>query len=151
MQALDAQTTGFPNVSLLMASAHDFGLLEQAGVSTCLNAILSTLLSFSWEAENGNFSSIFLAYGNEGERVQLMLDRQRDADYLLTIEHLASRDSSKYLGGLVAQGNGLGDWNVESAQVLGQPISAAAFLSEISKLRNLNLLSKEIGEVSVEH
>ncbi|MDP3194383.1 hypothetical protein [Tabrizicola sp.] len=137
--------THFPRLSLLRASASDFGLQDADAV--CLDAILGAAVAFGSEAEEGAFSSIHLAYGQGDDRVKVTVTGTRDEGYQLVLERATSGAKESYVAGLAATTLGGGSaWNVEAAHVAGQQATAGNVLAGIAELRSLVLQEKEVGE-----
>lgn len=134
----------FPRISLLRASAIDFGLNIESSI---LNAILSMGLSFSSEAEDGAFSSIYLVYGQGDCLVNFTITEDRDDGYKLLIEHVMKSEPPVYLGGLSAVNRaGGGDWVLENAHVKGVKVGFKSFFDSISDLHGLVLIDKEVSD-----
>ena len=137
--------THFPRLSLLRASASDFGLQDADAV--CLDAILGAAVAFGSEADEGAFSSIHLAYGQGSDRVKVTVTGTRDEGYQLVLERATSGAKESYVAGLAATTLGGGSvWNVEAAHVDGQQATAGNVLAGIAELRSLVLQEKEVGE-----
>lgn len=137
--------TQFPRLSLLRASASDFGLHDADAV--CLNAILGAAMSFGSEAEDGAFSSIHLAYGQGQDRVKVTVTGTRDDGYRLVLEHAISGAKDSFKAGLAATTLGGGSaWTLVAAHVAGQPATAGNVLDEVAGLRSLVLQDKEVSE-----
>lgn len=150
MQPLELQDRAqFPNLSLLRASAADFGLGDAGAVaeSVCLGAILGAALSFGSEAEEGAFSSIFLVYGQADSRVSVTLTGARQDGYRLVIERISEKAPRAFAAGLSARSLGVGTpWLVEAAHVGGKPVAASEFLDSLTELRGLVLVAKEVSD-----
>lgn len=147
MLLLEQDRARFPSIALLRASATDFGLGSDSGVAVCLGAILGAALAFGGEAEEGAFSSIFLVYRQDSERVHVTVHANRDGGHRLVVERVMRGDQDRYLGGLVASMHeGGGVWLVETAHLGGKPVSALNFLDSIAELRGLTLVVKEVSE-----
>lgn len=139
---------GFPNIALLRASATDFGLGGDSGISVCLGAVFGAALAFGREAEQGAFSSIFLVYRQGVEGVHVTVNAARDGGHRLVVERVQRGDKkNRYLGGLVAyMSEDGGAWKVEAAHLGGKPVRASDFLDSITELCGLTLVAKEVSE-----
>ena len=147
-----ADRSRFPSTVLLHGSAVDFGLGQEAEIAIRLGAIYAAVLSFADEAEDGDFKSIFVVYEQGDERVLVTLTAERDNAPKMLIER-ANVGGAKtlYLGAVFAYLNADGSsWNVELAHLGGKAVTAAEFLDDLSDLRALELVTKEVGERFVE-
>ena len=137
----------FPGIALLRASAIDFGLGGDSGVSVCLSAVLGAALAYGSEAEDGAFGSIFLVYEQGAERLNVTVFALRDEGHRIVLERVSLADRNRYLGGLTAVTNESGGaWLVEMAHLGGTPVQGADFLDSIAELRSLTLIAKEVSE-----